>query len=74
MIQPDVNCPAGVGRLLQLNTWKLYHRGELLNLQDLDGAKQSRIYNEDAYEGRISFYGQMGCLAPGYNARLTMPT
>jgi hypothetical protein len=74
MIQPDVNCPSGVGRLLQLDTWKLYHRGELLNLQDLDGAKQSRIYNEDAYEGRISFYGQMGCLAPGYNARVKMPT
>lgn len=74
MIQPDVNAPSGVGRLLQLDTWKLYHRGELLNLQDLDGAKQSRIYNEDAYEGRISFYGQMGCHAPGFNARLVMPT
>lgn len=74
MIYPDQNAPSGVGRLLTLNTWKLFHRGELFNLQDLDGSNKSRIYNEDGYEGRISFYGQLGCAAPGLNSRLVLPT
>lgn len=74
MIHPDQNAPSGVGRLLTLSTWALYHRGELLNIQDMDGSKYSRLYDADGYEGRISFYGQLGCTAPGFNARLVMPT
>lgn len=74
MIHPDQNAPSGVGRLLTLDSWKLYHRGELYNFQDLDGSKYSRLYDADGYEGRIAFYGQLGCSAPGWNGRLVMPS
>jgi hypothetical protein len=74
MIHPDQNAPSGVGRLLQLDTWALMHRGELLNIQDLDGNTKSRQFDADGYEGRISFYGQLACDAPGFNARLVMPS
>lgn len=73
-IVPDINCPAGVGRLLTLNTWKLMFSKELAYMQNLDGDFLSRVESADRYEGRIAFYGQLGCTAPGWNARVAMPT
>jgi len=70
----DRNAPSGVGRLLQLDTWKLRYLEKLAFVQDLDGTDIQRIYNADAYEGRIAFYGQLTCTAPGWNARLVLPT
>jgi hypothetical protein len=73
MIYADQNAPSGVGRLLQLDTWKLRYMRELAIMQDFDGATLSRKASSDAYEGRISFYGQLTCTGPGRNARLVMP-
>ena len=73
LIYADQNAPAGVGRLLQLNTWKLRYLRELAYIQDMDGSRLSRVYNDDSYEGRIAFYGQLQCDAPGYNARVVLP-
>lgn len=73
MIYADQNAPSGVGRLLQLDTWKLRYMRELAIMQDFDGATLSRKASSDAYEGRISFYGQLTCTGPGRNARLVLP-
>lgn len=74
MLYSDQNAPSGVGRLLQLDTWKLRYMRELAYIQDMDGSRLSRVYNDDAFEGRIAFYGQLTCIAPGYNSRLVMPS
>lgn len=73
MIYADQNAPSGVGRLLQLDTWKLRYMRELAIMQDFDGATLSRKATTDSYEGRISFYGQLTCTAPGRNSRLVLP-
>jgi hypothetical protein len=73
MIYADQNAPSSVGRLLQLNTWKLRYMRELAYIQDMDGASLSRLATSDAYEGRIAFYGQLTCTSPGRNSRLVMP-
>lgn len=73
-IYSDRNAPSGVGRLLQLDTWKILYLEKLAVIQDMDGDTLSRVYNDDSYEGRVSFYGNMYCDAPGWNARLVMPT
>ena len=73
MLYADQNAPSAVGRLLQLNTWKLRFMRELAYIQDMDGNSLSRLASSDAYEGRISFYGQLTCTSPGRNSRLVMP-
>jgi hypothetical protein len=70
----DQNCPAGVGRLLSMDTWELKHLGDLFNMLDLDGATLSREYNADRFEGRVAMYGNLVCYAPGRNLRAVMPT
>lgn len=75
MVMADQNCPQGVGRLLTLDTWKLCYLGnQVFNLLDMDGAPLSREATADRFEGRIAFYGNMICTAPGRNARMVMPT
>jgi hypothetical protein len=73
-VVPDQNAPAGVGRMLTLSTWKIHYLGDFPNILDMDGARLSRVYNADQFEGRMTIYGQLGCEAPGFNARLVLPT
>lgn len=73
MIYADQNAPSGVGRLLQLDTWKLRYMKELAWIQAMDGAPLARKATTDSYEGRIAFYGQLTCTAPGRNSRLVLP-
>jgi hypothetical protein len=70
----DQDCDVSVGRLLTLDTWALNHLGEMVNVLDMDGAQLSRVYNADQFEGRAAFFGNVGCDAPGFNARLVMPS
>jgi len=73
-VMADQNAPAAVGRLLTLNTWEIKHLGELFNMLDMDGATLSRESSADRFEGRIAFYGNMVCYAPGKNMRLVLPS
>lgn len=73
-IMSDRNCPKGIGRLVDMSTWTLHHLGQLINIISLDGADVSRVADADEFEGRLAFYGNLGCDAPGYNMRLTMPS
>lgn len=73
-ITPDQNAPSGVGRLLTLSTWKLRYLGDLINVLDMDGSRLLRESAADRFEGRMAFYGNLTCNAPGKNARVVMPT
>jgi hypothetical protein len=66
----DQNCPSDVGYMLQLDTWKLYSLGKAPKILDTDGLKMLRDSNADSVEIRVGYYAQIGCRAPGYNARI----
>lgn len=68
----DQNCPESVAYMLQLDCWKLYSLGKAPRILDMDGLKMLRESNADAVEVRIGYYAQMGCKAPGYNARIQL--
>jgi hypothetical protein len=73
-IIPDQNAQAAVGNLLTMDTWALKHLGDFINVLDLDGARLSRESGADRFEGRMAFYGNAVCYAPGQNARLVLPS
>jgi hypothetical protein len=73
-IVPDQNAQAAVGNLLTLDTWAIKHLGDMINILDLDGARLSREAAADRFEGRMAFYGNVVCYAPGKNARLVLPS
>lgn len=69
---PDQNCTPDVAYLLQMDTWTLNSLGAAPHILDLDGNRMLRENDADAYEVRIGFYGDIGCSAPGYNARVKL--
>jgi len=68
----DQNCPSSVAYMLQLDMWKLYSLGKCPRILDSDGLKMLRESSADAVEVRVGYYAQMGCRAPGYNARVQL--
>ena len=70
----DQDCPAGVGYCLDMRMWKLYSLGPAPKMLELDGLPMLRITDDDAYEGRMGYYANLGCTAPGFNAVVTMPS
>ena len=70
----DQDCPAGVGYCLDMRTWKLYSLGPAPKMLELDGLPMLRLTSDDAYEGRMGYYANLGCTAPGFNAVVTMPS
>lgn len=70
-IIPDNNCPAGRGYLLQMNTWKLHSLGPAPHIFDADGLTSLRQASADGVEVRGTYYAQLGCSAPGWNAVIT---
>jgi len=70
----DQDCPAGVGYCLDMRMWKLYSLGPAPKMLELDGLPMLRLTDDDAYEGRMGYYANLGCTAPGFNAVVTMPS
>lgn len=66
----DPWCPNDVGYMLQTNTWAIEALKEPIRILAQDGNKSLRVSNEDAAETRIGGYKQLGCNAPGWNARI----
>ncbi len=64
---PDQNCQGDRMYMLQLDTWKLYSLGMAPKLLKSDGMEFLRVSTEDSVEVRVGYYGQMGCVAPGWN-------
>lgn len=74
MVVPDQDCPSGRGFALQMDTWKFYSLEKAPQVLDLDGNRLSREPTADRWEARIVYFGNLGCVAPGYNANIAMPT
>ena len=68
----DQNCTPDVAYMLQMDTWTLNSLGAAPHILDLDGNRMLREASADAYEVRVGFYGNIGCTAPGYNARVKL--
>lgn len=69
---PDQNCPNDVAYLLQLDMWKLYSLGKVPKMIDTDGLKMLRQSTANGVEVRVVYYAQLGCRAPGRNARIAL--
>lgn len=76
-VVPDHNCQYDTAWMLTKSTWKLYSMGgapRMLTYGPGDGNRWLRVSDEDAVEYRTGWYGQLGCHAPGHNARITLPS
>jgi len=71
-IVPDINCQPNVAWALQLDTWSLNSLDEAPHILDLDGNSMLREASADAYEVRVGFYGNVACVAPGWNCRIKL--
>lgn len=65
----DRNCPSNRFYELQLNTWTLWHTGDLVNWlgESYTGNRMQPSQNDDSAESRLGAYMNLGCSAPGYN-------
>lgn len=70
----DQNCPAGRGYTLTMKTWKFYSLGKAPMVIEADDLRLLRDASADGFEGRMAYYGQTGCTAPGWNATETLPS
>lgn len=69
----DRSCTAQTAYMLQLDTWALYSNGPAPQvLLYPDNNQMLRVYNDDAAELRVGAYLQLGCNAPGWNARVAL--
>lgn len=69
-IVADPFCPGNIAYVLQMNTWELASLDKAPHIVDDDGMGWFRVYNADASEVRINFYGNLICSAPGKNGVL----
>ncbi len=68
----DRFCPTDLAFMLQLDTWKLYSLGEAPQILQQDGNMVLRDATTDSAEVRVGYYAQLGCSAPGWNARIKL--
>jgi hypothetical protein len=70
---PDRFCQATTGYLLQMETWAFEGLGDAPQiLRYGDGLEMLRVYNSDAGECRVAYYGQLRTNAPGWNAQVAL--
>ena len=69
----DAHCKEGIAYALDMKTWVLASLGPAPMIDDLDGNMILRVHNADQVQSRIIFYGNLGCMAPGHNARIILP-
>lgn len=68
----DRNCQSNRIFGLQLGVWKLKSLGKAVEVFDTDGMQLLRQSDEDGVEGRLHFYGNVGCRAPGWNISIAV--
>lgn len=68
-IYGDRNCPSNRLYGLQLDTWTLWHTGDLINWlgEQYTGSKLKMSEDADSAEARLGSYMNLGCSAPGWN-------
>lgn len=65
----DRNCPSNRLYALQMDTWTLWHSGNLINWlgEQYTGSKLKMSEDADSAEARMGSYMNLGCSAPGWN-------
>jgi hypothetical protein len=68
-VYSDRNCPSDRLYALQLDTWTLWHSGNLINWlgESYTGSKMKMSEDADSAEARLGAYMNLGCSAPGWN-------
>lgn len=63
------HCPMSRIYALQLDTWTLWHAGQIVNWlgEEITGSKLKPAENEPSAEARLGSWCNLGCSAPGYN-------
>ncbi len=72
-IVSDQNLQQGRGFALDMATWKFRSLGKAPMRIEADGLDILRDATSDSFEGRMAYYGQLGCDAPGYNVNELLP-
>lgn len=70
----DADVPKATAYLLDMSTWTFHSMGAAPQILDQDGAILHRAESSDLWQGRMVYFGNLACDAPGHNARLTMPS
>jgi hypothetical protein len=73
-VYSDKNCTSGRGFTLTMKTWKLHSLGAAPMKIEADGVDFLRDAAADSFEGRMAYYAQLACDAPGWNANETLPS
>lgn len=71
---PDRNCQPSVAWMLTSKVWKLYSLGKAPRVLNTDGLQMLRLSTSDGVEVRWGYYANLGCHAPGWNARIILET
>ena len=68
-IYGDRSCPSNRIYALQMDTWCVWHTGEIPNFlgDKFTGKILKLAESEDSLEARVGAYLQLGCRAPGWN-------
>lgn len=69
ILMGDRSCPSTRLYELQMNTWRLWYTGKLINWQgEVYGEPRIKASRDsDDAEAQLDHYGNLGCRAPGFN-------
>jgi len=71
MVVADRFCPSNTAYALELDSWVLKSRGDLVHFVEDDGRILLRDASSDAVQARVASYAQLGCVAPVHNVVIT---
>jgi hypothetical protein len=69
----DQNCPAQKGYTVTMKSLKFYSLGKAPMVIEADDLQLLRDSTADSFEGRMAYYANLGCTAPGWNANEVLP-
>lgn len=72
-VLPANKCQATTGWMLTMDTWTFHTLGPATKFLMEDGLRILRQSNADGYEVRMVMRGNVGCTAPIWNARVSLP-
>jgi hypothetical protein len=68
----DADVPKARGYLLDMSSWTFHSMGAAPQVLDQDGAILHRAESSDLWQGRMVYFGNLACDAPGHNANVTL--
>lgn len=71
-LMSDPNQDVGVARVLTLETWKLYHMGDLIHTVDEDGLQMRRDPGSDSFKMEFRSWPQFVCYEPYANGVIAL--